>query len=119
MTHISEKRFRKRQYERMLTQIKQRQGDKPPENRFNNYICPAGHLTRTQDVDWGTTPMFLTNCCKSLCLEFGISTFYKDVAPKKPIDGEWYRPTLEDLNKKFDALTIDHVLAGGLIYRKV
>ena len=118
MATKTEKRYRQTQYERMLEMIKRKQGDKPPENRFNNYICPAGHLTRTQDVEWGTTPMF-TKCSHSGCAELATSTFYQDRAPKKPIDGEWYRPSLEDLNTKFDALTIDHVLAGGLIYRKV
>lgn len=88
-------------------------------NRVNCYVCKScGHVTKTKDVDAGVTPASFS--CE-ICNALAWSTFYKDILPNKLPTFEWYRPTLEELFKirKKKAFSIEHVLKGGLEYRKV
>ena len=87
-------------------------------NRVNCYQCKScGHITKTRDVDAGVTP-FIHRCEK--CNGMAYSTFYTDIAPDQQPTEEWYRPTLKQVLKmrnKPDLL--NHILQGGLDYRKV
>jgi transcription elongation factor Elf1 len=85
-------------------------------NRFNCYVCKCGHITKTVDIDAGVTP-FMFSCEK--CGNMATSTYYKDIAPEQQPTIEWYRPTLKQVLKlrKNEAM-LDHVLNGGLQYRK-
>lgn len=86
-------------------------------NRVNCYVCSCGHITKTKDVDAGITPMFF-NCEK--CSKSATSNFYRDIVPNQNPTIEWYRPTLKELMKKrVNEDFIDHVLRGGLNYRKI
>lgn len=85
------------------------------ESRVNCYICPNGHVTKTIDLDDGTTPSGLA------CEECGArahSTFYKDVVPTKNPTQEWYRPDLKKI-LKLQGEMLEHVLLGGLMIRKI
>ncbi len=86
-------------------------------NRVNCYVCSCGHITKTKDVDPGTTP-FMHKCEE--CGQMARSTFYKDIAPELNPTEEWFRPTLKQVLKmrKSEGL-LDHVLSGGLIVRRV
>lgn len=87
------------------------------ENRVNCYICPNGHLTKTIDIDKGTTPFMF------ICIECGKdarSTFYRDAAPGQKPTIEWFRPDLKATIKlRRKPAMLDHVLQGGLDYRTV
>lgn len=86
-------------------------------NRVNCYVCPCGHITKTKDVDAGVTPFMFT--CEA-CGNVAQSTFYKDIIPDKPHTIEWYRPNLkETLKLRKNPGTLEHVLAGGLMDRKI
>ncbi len=87
-------------------------------NRINVYTCPKGHITRTKDVDSGTTP-FMIRC--SCCSEMATSAMYTDIAPNEPIKLEWYRPSLKEVLSTIrkDQGLLDHVLRGGLLSRKI
>jgi DNA-directed RNA polymerase subunit RPC12/RpoP len=62
--------------------------------RVNCYRCTkCGRITKTIERVKGVTP-FGIECPE--CGEDAMSTFYKDVAPDKPIEYEWVRPTLEE-----------------------
>lgn len=83
--------------------------------RLNAYVCETcGHGTITKDVDAGCTP-FMHTCEK--CGGMAQSRMYK-VAPYLIPTQEWYRPTLEELLKMTPGM-IDHVLQGGLAWRKI
>lgn len=86
-------------------------------NRVNCYTCNCGHITKTKDVDAGVTPFFFS--CEK-CGGMAQSTFFKDIAPNQKPTIEWYRPSLDELFKmrKQPAL-LDHILMGGLHYRKI
>jgi hypothetical protein len=87
-------------------------------NRVNCYRCQScGQITKTKDVDAGVTP-FIFNCMH--CGKEAYSSFYKDIAPQIEPSFEWYRPSLYEtlkLRKKINS--IEHVLNGGLLSRKV
>lgn len=86
-------------------------------NRVNCYVCKCGHITKTKDVDAGVTPMFFT--CEE-CGGDARSTFFKDVAPHQQPTFEWYRPDLKKVLKmRKNPALLDHILQGGLDYRKV
>jgi hypothetical protein len=87
-------------------------------NRVNCYTCQkCGHITKTKDVDSGVIP-FMFRCEK--CNEVAYSSFFKDIAPDQVPTFEWYRPTLkETLKMRKDEGQLDHILKGGLDYRKV
>jgi len=87
-------------------------------NRVNCYVCEkCGHVTKTRDVDAGVTPFVFT--CEE-CGGDAISTFYKDIAPEQTPTIEWYRPTLKQvLSMTKKPMLLDHVLRGGLDYRKI
>lgn len=108
-----------RRYMRMLDAVRQAA---PSTSRtgINCYVCQnkdCGHVTKTIDVDRGTTP-FIYNCEK--CNAEAISTFYKDIAPEKEPSIEWFRPTLQQTQKyKSNPGMLDHILDGGLDDRKI
>lgn len=86
-------------------------------NRVNCYACARGHITKTKDVDSGCTPFMLT--CE-VCGGLAHSTCYNDIAKDQEPTIEWYRPTLEQLLKmREDPGMLEHVLNGGLDYRKI
>ena len=86
-------------------------------NRVNCYSCSDGHITKTKDVDAGVTPMMIT--CET-CNKTAHSSFYRDIAPLQQPTVEWYRPSLkETLKMRKKPNSLEHVLSGGLIYRKV
>lgn len=83
-------------------------------NRFNCYVCPNGHVTKTQDIDAGVTSMFI-HCDK--CGLRASSSFYRDIAPNIKPTKEWYRPGLDETLKLNHSL--EHVLRGGLLIRNI
>lgn len=88
-------------------------------NRVNCYTCDCGHVTKTKDVDAGVTP-FIFSCEK--CNGEARSSFFNDIAQNQTPTIEWYRPTLKEvlkMRKKDDDGMLDHVLQGGLEYRKI
>lgn len=86
-------------------------------NRYNNYFCKCGHITKTKDVDPGVTPFMFT--CEE-CGNTATSNFYNDTIPEKSHTIEWYRPDLkETLKLRKDPGLLEHVLAGGLLDRKI
>lgn len=89
------------------------------EIRINCYRCEScKHITKTKDVDAGTTPMFL-NCLN--CKNRAVSTFYNDIAPEQNPSHEWFRPTLAQTIKwrtKNPAM-LEHILLGGLELRPI
>lgn len=87
-------------------------------NRVNCYVCNCGHITKTRDIDAGVTPMMF-NCEK--CGGFGaMSTGFKDIVPNRQPTFEWYRPSLKKLLKMRNVPgMVDHILNGGLDYRKI
>lgn len=87
-------------------------------NRVNCYVCFfCGHVTKTKDVDPGVTP-FMFKC--EDCGNPAQSTFYKDIRPEQKPTFEWYRPTLKQVLKmRSDYILMEHVLNGGLNYRKI
>lgn len=106
-----------RRYNVMMTTIEGYPAE-VEKDRHNCYRCPnCGHVTKTIDVEIGTTPANLP--CEN-CSAFAQSTFYVDVAPGQKPTIEWYRPSLKQtlkLRKNPDA--VDHILKGGLGYRKI
>ena len=86
-------------------------------NRVNCYVCDCGHITKTKDIDAGTTPFF--HRCER-CGTLAKSTFYKDIIPDKQPTEEWYRPTLKEAYKmRKEPEMLNHVLNGGLALRKI
>lgn len=99
----------KRQYAKML---KLHEGDQA--RGVNCYSCVCGIITKTKDIDAGTTPFLLK--CK--CGEMARSSFYSDIAPEQEPTIEWYRPTIpQTVKMRNKANMLDHILAGGLDYR--
>lgn len=86
-------------------------------HRVNCYTCDTcGHITKTKDVDSGVTPF--TFGCEE-CAAPATSSFYKDIAPFQKPTIEWYRPSLKEVMKyKNSPAKLDHILNGGLDYRK-
>ena len=107
----------KKEYEILLESVKTNEFYTKIDltNRVNCYSCKCGHITKTKDVDAGVTPFI--KLCES-CGDLAKSNFYRDIAPEKEPTIEWYRPTLDDL-LKMDNGSIDHVLQGGLLPRKI
>jgi hypothetical protein len=89
-------------------------------NRVNCYICTnkkCGHITKTRDVDAGTTPMYFF--CEK-CYDRARSSFYQDIIPDQNPTFEFYRPDLERLKKLRGNLGLyNHITAGGLEYRRI
>jgi len=87
-------------------------------NRVNCYTCSnCKHITKTIDVDSGVTP-FLFTCekCKSRNAR---SSFYANIKQEGIPTFEWYRPSLEETKLIEGDATIEHILNGGLISRKI
>ena len=83
----------------------------------NCYSCNCGHITKTIDIDPGTTP-FLFTCEK--CGDMARSSFYIDRTPDQKPTIEWYRPTIEEVLKlRKEPGLLEHILNGGLEYRKI
>lgn len=84
--------------------------------RVNCYTCQfCNRITKTKDIDSGVTP-FIHSC--AYCNGFAHSSMYNDLAPHlKPVE-EWYRPSLEE-TLKLSPGSLDHVLQGGLLNRKI
>lgn len=108
-----------RQYMKMLDAVREAA---PNTNGtgVNCYVCQdksCDHITKTIDVDKGTTP-FIYNCEK--CGGEAISTFYKDIDPEEKPTIEWYRPTLQQTQKyRSNPAMLEHILNGGLDDRKI
>lgn len=83
--------------------------------RVNCYVCKCGEVTKTRDVDAGVTSMVVS--CPE-CKGNAMSSFYKDIAPDQNPTHEWYRPDLEKV-LKLSEWELDHVLQGGLMFRKI
>lgn len=110
-----------RELEREYRKILKFYPDAVKPNKINCYVCKScGHITKTIDIDEGVTPMF-TDCdgCKSQAT--AISKFYNDIAPEAKPTMEWYRPTITQCMKyrKLNSPTLEHVLNGGLLCRKI
>jgi len=87
-------------------------------NRVNCYQCDCGHTTKTKDIDAGVIPFFFK--CEKCGSSLAKSTFFKDVIPERKATFEWYRPTLEEcLRLRNKSAMLDHVLKGGLVFRRV
>lgn len=111
----------KRRYIKLLEDVKTKDFYTKVDlsNRVNCYVCERGHVTKTKDIDAGVTPFMFT--CE-VCGENATSTFFKDIAPEQKPTYEWFRPTLEKTLKmtkrKSNEGMIEHILLGGLDYRK-
>lgn len=103
-----------REYNRMLARHK----DPVEPNKLNVYTCINNHSIKTIDVDNGVTPMLLT--C-AICQGDAKSSFFNDTRPDLEVSHEFYRPDLHFTMKKLRKSTsmLEHVLAGGLLLRKV
>lgn len=103
----------KRKYDKMMERAEPVAADK-----FNCYTCEeCGHVTKTVDIDDGTTPFFLE--CER-CNEQAFSSFYEDIKPEQKPTWEFYRPSLDAIYKlRKHPATLEHVLSGGLILRKI
>lgn len=87
-------------------------------NRVNCYTCPkCKHITKTKDTDAGVTPMFFT--CEDCGCSNAVSSMYRDIAPYLQPTIEWYRPTLEQVLKMKNEGLVEHILMGGLDFRKI
>jgi hypothetical protein len=106
-----------RQYNKVLNDVKTNEFYQVDlTNRVNCYVCDCGHITKTKDIDAGVTP-FIFRCER--CGGMAKSTFYKDVAPDKIPTFEWFRPTLRQVLKmRKNPTMLEHILKGGLDYRK-
>jgi len=88
------------------------------DNRVNCYVCENNdckHITKTIDIDAGVTPMFF-ECEK--CGGRNTSTHYRDIVPMQRPTIEWYRPRLNKLLKMKNKALVEHILRGGLNFRK-
>lgn len=81
---------------------------------INCYVCEDNHITKTDSIDQGVIP-FVHKC--AICGKPAYSTGYRDEAPDKEPEEEWYRPSLEE-TLKLDRASLDHVMNGGLLSRK-
>ena len=114
----SVKREITKRYEKMLKEV-----DKVDINdnsgRVNCYKCNScGKITKTIERCKGNTPFGII--CPH-CGEDAMSTFYQDVAPDKPIEYEWVRPTLDDcLELAESPFQLNFILSDyGLVRRKI
>lgn len=89
-------------------------------NRVNCYTCvnkECGHITKTKDVDAGTTPMYFY--CE-MCNSRAVSSFYNDLAPDQKPSYEWYRPDFKRFKKvRGNHGIYNHLIAGGLEFRQI
>ncbi|MFY7827896.1 MAG: hypothetical protein ACOVQ4_12265 [Flectobacillus sp.] len=89
-------------------------------NRVNCYSCvnkKCGHITKTKDVDAGTTPMYFW--CE-MCNSRAVSSFYNDLAPDQKPSYEWYRPDFQRFKKvRGNQGIYNHLISGGLEYRQI
>ncbi len=117
MDKLSKRQVEKR-YNKLLADVKKSDFYTSIDlnNRVNCYVCSCGHITKTKDIDSGVTP-FIFTCEK--CEREARSTFFKDIAYGQNPTFEWYRPTLKQVLKmRKNPAWLDHVLKGGLDYRK-
>jgi len=109
-----------KEYNKML-KFPELSGDVPAD-RFNCYVCKECEtITKTIDVDKGTTPFFHT-CSNTECDGFATSTFYDDILPNENPIQEWFRPTLDETLQYFkegNLGLVDHIINGGLDIRKI
>ena len=110
-----EKQRIKKRYQAMLGTT--REFVKDQNGRVNCYACRhCGHITKTVHADSGVTPFM--HACEQ-CGEFAQSSFYKDIAPEQQPTQEWFRPTLDECLKMKDFVLLEHILNGGLDWRKI
>ncbi len=89
----SVKRDITKRYNKMLSELDSEEIN-DNTGRVNCYRCTkCGRITKTIERVKGVTP-FGIECPE--CGEDAMSTFYNDIAPDKPIEYEWVRPTLEE-----------------------
>ena len=92
--------------------------------RLNLYRCTkCGRVVVTIDRHKGTTPYMVT-CCEfgGECDGQAHSAFYAKVAQTMVPTHEWYAPTPNEvaaIRQGGDADELYHVLAGGLLLRKI
>jgi len=93
----------------------------PGPGAINAYVCNRCYnLTIVQNVDRGTTPMYMTCLAKEGCEGTARSMRYPPNPPQKVIDAvkwEWYRPT----GLEFENLSPEmrqRVLNGELVLRE-
>lgn len=87
------------------------------KGRVNCYTCQhCGHITKTVHADRGVTPFM--HACEQ-CGEFALSSSYNDIAPSAQPTQEWFRPTLDECLKMKDVVLLEHILNGGLDWRKI
>lgn len=105
------------EYRKMMSNIFQNYGDSKPENRINCYLCRnCGHIIKTIDVDYGTTPMFIK--CEKCSFDLASSTFYENMPQEIEPTYVWYRPSLKE-TLKLTCRMVDHVLKGGLVLKPI
>jgi len=106
-----------RKYEALLKDVAEKDFYKVDlTNRVNCYTCEKGHVTKTQDIDSGVTPMMIQ--CR-FCRFPARSSFYKDISPDLKVNGVWYRPTLKQVMKmRNKPEMLEHILKGGLEYKE-
>lgn len=107
-----------KRYEQMLRDLKS-EDINDNTGRINCYRCTkCGRITKTIERVKGVTP-FGIECPE--CGEDAMSTFYKDIAPDKPIEYEWVRPTLEECFEYCEKpFQLNFILSDfGLVRRKI
>jgi len=111
----NEPQISEREIERRYLKLEIKPAD---PNRVNCYHCDnCGYVTKTIDIHYGVTPMFIQcDCCKKSAK----SMFYNDTRPNQKPEFEWFVPTLEEMYKhKRNPAMIDHIFRGGLDMRRV
>ena len=93
--------------------------DKMPDwnpGRKNIYTCEkcGGHIV-TVDTDKGVTPFMIACQADPECNGAMTSNFYR-CDPSLIADYEWYRPQTA---AGLDRHSLEHVLKGGLLFRKL
>ena len=96
--------------------VKEHQGKPIGVNCYKCEVCD--HVTKTIDIDLGVTPLVIScEACKKVQAK---STSYKDIVPEKEPTFEWYRPNIKEVLKlRKKSHMLNHILAGGLKFRKI
>lgn len=83
-------------------------------NQKNAYVCPNLHITKTVQIDDGSTPLVLKcQVCKTPA-----KSMMGMVNPNIEADYEWYKPSDIVLNTLGPAERA-HINKGGLFLRKI
>lgn len=88
------------------------------QNKVNAYTCEkCGKQTVTIDRHEGVTPFMLGCRATPRCTGMGTSGFYRCAQSLVPVY-EWFKPTIEELQRDWTLPSVQHALQGGLLLRR-